>query len=101
MAVVDQSDPRAAARELTRRKASGRTRTHNYCIEPHSLPVRYPEPKRSTVNREPRTDRVSTMHPIILGLFDDASSAAAAARALHAAGVRREQLSVVSRNHDE
>jgi hypothetical protein len=41
------------------------------------------------------------MHPIVLALFDDPSAAAAAARALHAAGVPRERLSVVARNHDE
>ena len=41
------------------------------------------------------------MHPIVIALFDDPSAAAAAARALHAAGVPREQLSVVARNHDE
>jgi uncharacterized membrane protein len=41
------------------------------------------------------------MHPIILGLFDHPSAAAAAARAFHAAGVAREQISVVCRNHDE
>ena len=41
------------------------------------------------------------MHPIILGLFDHHSTAAAAARALHAAGIARAQISVVSRNHDE
>lgn len=41
------------------------------------------------------------MHPIVLALFDDASRAARAARALHAAGVPRERLSVVARNHDE
>jgi len=38
---------------------------------------------------------------MILGLFDRPSSAAAAARALHAAGISRDQISVVSRNHDE
>ena len=41
------------------------------------------------------------MHPIILGVFDHPSGAAAAARALRAAGVSRDQISVVSRNHDE
>jgi hypothetical protein len=41
------------------------------------------------------------MHPIILGLFDRPSTAAAAARALHGAGVDRDQISLVCRNHDE
>src|SRR5689334_10676527 len=41
------------------------------------------------------------MHPIILGVFDRPAAAAAAARALHTAGVARDQISVVSRNHDE
>lgn len=41
------------------------------------------------------------MHPIVLAVFDRPDAAAAAARALHAAGVPRRQLSVVARNHDE
>jgi hypothetical protein len=41
------------------------------------------------------------MHPIVLGLFDRPSAAATAARALHVAGIAREQISVVCRNHDE
>jgi hypothetical protein len=41
------------------------------------------------------------MHPIILGLFDSATAAATAARALHGAGIARGQISVVARNHDE
>jgi hypothetical protein len=40
-------------------------------------------------------------HPLVLALYPHASAAAAAARALHAAGVSRDQISVVSRNHDE
>ena len=40
-------------------------------------------------------------HPMVLALFDTASKAAAAARALHAAGVARDRISVVARNHDE
>lgn len=40
-------------------------------------------------------------HPVILALFGSPASAAAAARALHAAGVGREQISVVARSHDE
>jgi len=42
-----------------------------------------------------------TPHPLLLGLFDDRASAAGAARALHAAGIDREHLSVVARTHDE
>jgi hypothetical protein len=38
---------------------------------------------------------------VLLGLFDDPASAAAAARTLHASGVDREHLSVVARTHDE
>lgn len=41
------------------------------------------------------------MHPIVIAVFDEASAAAAAARALHAAGVPRDRISVVARNHDE
>ena len=41
------------------------------------------------------------MHPLVLGLFDDAAAAASAARELRAAGVRRERVSIVARSHDE
>jgi hypothetical protein len=40
-------------------------------------------------------------HPLVVALFPSPATAAAGARALHAAGVGREQISVVSRNHDE
>jgi hypothetical protein len=40
-------------------------------------------------------------HPLVLALFDSASSAATAARELRALGVPREQVSVVARSHDE
>jgi hypothetical protein len=40
-------------------------------------------------------------HPLVLGLYSTPSAAAAGARALHALGVARDQISVVSRNHDE
>ena len=40
-------------------------------------------------------------HPLVLALFASPAAAAAAARALHAAGVTRDQISVVSRTHDE
>jgi len=40
-------------------------------------------------------------HPLVVALFPYLSQAAAAARQLHAAGVSSDQLSVVSRNHDE
>ena len=40
-------------------------------------------------------------HPLVFALFPTAAAAAAAARALHAAGVERDQISVVSRSHDE
>ncbi len=40
-------------------------------------------------------------HPLILALFPSPSDAAAGARAVHAIGVTRERISVVSRNHDE
>jgi hypothetical protein len=40
-------------------------------------------------------------HPLVLALYPNASTAAAAARALHAVGISRDQISVVSRNHDE
>lgn len=41
------------------------------------------------------------MHPMILGVFDHPAGAAAAARALKGAGIDRDRLSVVARNHDE
>jgi hypothetical protein len=40
-------------------------------------------------------------HPLVLGLYTNAAMAAAGARAAHALGVGRTQISVVSRNHDE
>jgi hypothetical protein len=40
-------------------------------------------------------------HPLVLGVYSNAASAAAGARALHALGVSRDHISVVSRNHDE
>jgi len=40
-------------------------------------------------------------HPLVVALFPNPSAAAAAARELHAKGVTREQISVISRNHDE
>lgn len=41
------------------------------------------------------------MHAIILGIFDHPAAAASAARALRASGIARDQISVVTRNHDE
>ena len=41
------------------------------------------------------------MHPVVLALFSDAASAAAAARELRDLGVPRERVSVVARSHDE
>ena len=40
-------------------------------------------------------------HPLVLALFSSASAAASAARALHAVGIRGEDISVVARSHDE
>jgi hypothetical protein len=40
-------------------------------------------------------------HPLVLGLFDNPSSAAAAARELRALGVARERVSIVARSHQE
>jgi hypothetical protein len=40
-------------------------------------------------------------HPLVIGLFPNASAPAAAARAAHALGVGRDEISVVTRNHDE
>lgn len=40
-------------------------------------------------------------HPLVLALFDDAASAAAAARDLRDLGVPRERVSIVTRSHDE
>ena len=40
-------------------------------------------------------------HPLVLALFDTPAAAAAGARAVHAVGVTRDRISVVSRNHDE
>lgn len=40
-------------------------------------------------------------HPLVVALFSSSEDAAVAARGLHAAGVTREQISIISRNHDE
>jgi hypothetical protein len=40
-------------------------------------------------------------HPLVVALFPTPAAAAAAARALHAAGITRESISVVARSHDE
>ena len=40
-------------------------------------------------------------HSVVLGLFDEASAAAEAARALRGLGVPRERVSIVARSHDE
>ena len=40
-------------------------------------------------------------HPLVLAVYPSAVAATAAARALHALGVRREDISVVARTHDE
>jgi hypothetical protein len=40
-------------------------------------------------------------HPLVVALYSSASRAAAGARALHAAGVNRDAISVVTRSHDE
>lgn len=40
-------------------------------------------------------------HPLVLALFPSAAAAASAARALHAIGITRDQISIVARSHDE
>jgi hypothetical protein len=40
-------------------------------------------------------------HPLLMALFGDVSAAAAAARAAHALGVDRSDLSVVARDHED
>jgi hypothetical protein len=40
-------------------------------------------------------------HPVVLALFGDSSTAAAAARDLRNLGVARERVSIVARSHDE
>lgn len=40
-------------------------------------------------------------HPLVLALFDTPLDAARASAAVHQAGVTREQISIVSRDHDE
>jgi hypothetical protein len=40
-------------------------------------------------------------HPLVLALFPSPAAAAEAARALHSVGVKRDQISVVARSHDE
>ncbi len=40
-------------------------------------------------------------HPLVLALYPSADAAARGVRALHAAGVSREAISVIARNHDD
>jgi uncharacterized membrane protein len=40
-------------------------------------------------------------HPLVLAVYQTSAAAAAGARALHAIGIRREDISVVARTHDE
>jgi hypothetical protein len=40
-------------------------------------------------------------HPLVLALFKSPAAASLGARALHDAGISRDQISVISRNHDE
>jgi hypothetical protein len=40
-------------------------------------------------------------HPLVLASFSTPAAAAAGARALHALGIGRDEISVVTRNHDE
>ena len=40
-------------------------------------------------------------HPLILGLFTDAATAAAAARALRGLGLNANEVSIVARSHDD
>ena len=40
-------------------------------------------------------------HPLVIAVFPAPEPAAAAARALHAAGIARDRISVITRNHDE
>ena len=40
-------------------------------------------------------------HPLVVALFPSPSATAAAVRMLHDAGITREQISIISRNHDE
>ena len=40
-------------------------------------------------------------HPLVLAMFTTRDRAARAARALHAAGVTREELSIVARDHED
>jgi hypothetical protein len=42
-----------------------------------------------------------TTHPLVVGLFDSANKAIAAARALREMGVPHERVSIVARSHDE
>ena len=41
------------------------------------------------------------MHPVVIALFEEAGSAAAAARSLRSLGVSQERVSIVARSHDE
>lgn len=40
-------------------------------------------------------------HPLVLALFDHPAAITGVARALHAEGIGRDQISIIARNHDE
>src|SRR5215210_4471864 len=40
-------------------------------------------------------------HPLVLALYPSPAAAAGGVRAMHEAGVLRDQISIISRNHDE
>src|SRR5687768_1982925 len=61
-------------------------------------------PARACARRLPDAAGVESAvvaHPLVLALFANPSSAAAAARDLRALGVARERVSIVARSHDE
>src|SRR5829696_9149471 len=62
-----------------------------------------PAPTTATSNwRMLKRSNIPPMaHPLVLALFGSPASAASAARALHECGVARDEISVISRSHDE
>ena len=99
VAAIDERDACAPLRQLAGRDAAGRSGADDHRIEAHHG-LQYPAAVDGAARQ--RTATVNhLMHAIILGIFDHPAAAASAARALRASGIARDQISVVTRNHDE
>jgi hypothetical protein len=95
MAAIDHHDASACARELIRCPRPAGTGSHDGHIELTHV-------SDATAKKASLRGNITRMsHPLVLALFSNPAAAAAGARAVHAIGITREHISVVSRTHDE